>query len=135
MYVDYAYYLTTGGTIPEEKFDTAEAQAEACIGYLTYVRGDIFATEDDRVKRAVCAASDVIYQTTSEGGTAVKSESNDGYSVTYVAEATDGQTTEELLRKKVFEAVRMYLLPTGWLDRRVKMGGSCYDHADCDCHL
>lgn len=62
-----------------------------------------------------------------EAGT-VKSENNDGYSVSYAVEQADGQTMEELIRKKAYEAASTYLLPTGWLSRKV---GCC--HADeCD---
>lgn len=132
MYVNYDFYSQTfGTTIPEADFTKAEAKAEAAISYLTYVNGDVFAKEDNRVKLAVCAAAEAIYfneqQTSAAGGSAAgkKSESNDGYSVTYVTEAQDGQTAEEVLRKKVAEAVRIYLLPTGWLSRRVKTGGCC----------
>ncbi len=129
MYVNYDFYKEAFGTIPEAEFAKAEGQAEANIGYFTYVNGDIFAKIDPRVQLAVCAAADVIYQNSqnsqrssaagaSGGSAALKSESNDGYSVTYVTEAQDGQTAEEALRKKVLEAVRIYLLPTGWLSRR-----------------
>lgn len=133
MYVSYEFYSQTfGSTIPEADFPKAEAKAEAAIGYLTYINGDIFAEEDDRVKLAVCAAAEAVYyqeaQSSATGHQAVgvKSESNDGYSVTYITEAQDGQTAEEALRKKVLEAVRVYLLPTGWLSRSLK-GGCCCD--------
>ena len=129
MYVSYDYYSQTfGGTLSEADFKKAEAKAEAVIGYLTYINGDIFAKEDNRVMLAVCAAAETIHyhntQTSANGNQAagVKSESNDGYSVTYVTEAQDGQTAEELLRKKVLEAIRVYLLPTGWLSRVLKGG-------------
>lgn len=140
MYVDYDFYQKTlGGNIPEEAWPRAEMQAEAHIRALTYIKGDIFAKADDCVKAAVCAAAEVIYnneqQASKTGGAAgVKSESNDGYSVTYVVEATDGQTAEQALRKKVLEAVRLYLLPTGWLSRKVKMGGGCCDDCADECH-
>lgn len=39
-------------------------------------------------------------------GMQIKSESTDGYSVTYVNEQTDGQTLEELMQKKAYEAVK-----------------------------
>ena len=138
MYVNYDFYKSTlGGSIPEDKFAAVEAQAEAHISYLTYINGNIFAKEDDCVKLAVCSAAETIYnyktRTAAEGAAGIRSESNDGYSVTYVTEAQDGQTAEEALRKKVYEAIRIYLLPTGWLSRRVNMrGGCCDDIADCD---
>ena len=106
MYVDYDFYRNVLGrtAIPEEQFATAEKEAEAHISYFTYINGDIFAKESDRVKLAVCSAAETIYSAKNRAGGAagVRSESNDGYSVTYVAEAQDGQTAEEALRKKVF---------------------------------
>lgn len=136
MYVSYEFYTETFGTlIPEKDFPRVEAEAEAAISYLTYVNGDIFAKEDSRVKLAVCAAAEVVYNSKQSNGASgsagVKSESNDGYSVTYVTEAQDGQTAEAALRKKIAEAVRLYLLPTGWLSRKVGCCHVCtgYDHS------
>ena len=64
MYVSYDFYKQTfGDTIPEADFSKVEAKAEAVIGYLTYINGDIFAKEDNRVKLAVCAASSIITTT------------------------------------------------------------------------
>ena len=127
MYVSYDFYKQTfGGTIPEADFSKVEAKAEAVIGYLTYINGDIFAKEDNRVKLAVCANGNQ--------AAGVKSETNDGYSVTYITEGQDGQTAEELLRKKILEAARVYLLPTGWLSRSLK-GGCRHVCADCDNSL
>ena len=138
MYVSYDFYKQTfGGAIPEADFSKVEAKAEAVIGYLTYINGDIFAKEDNRVKLAVCAAAEVVHyhnnQASANGNQAagVKSETNDGYSVTYITEGQDGQTAEELLRKKILEAARVYLLPTGWLSRSLK-GGCRHVCADCD---
>ncbi len=136
MYVSYDFYQETlGGVIPAEDFQRAETQAEAHIRALTYIKGDIFETESDTVKVAVCAAAEVIYQHEQKGSIAgLRSESNDGYAVSFVTEAQDGQTAEEVLRKKVYEAIRLYLLPTGWLSRSVKVvgGGGCDEYCDCD---
>lgn len=129
MYVDYAYYVQeyAGEKIPEMKFDGYERRAEAYIRKLTYVRGDIFAVESNTVKDAVCAVADVYcaYDRKLGESGALKSENNDGYSVTYVTEQTDGQTVEELIQKKAYAAASMYLIPTGWLSRKV---GFCCDH-------
>ena len=58
MYVSYDFYKQTfGGAIPEADFSKVEAKAEAVIGYLTYINGDIFAKEDNRVKLAVWSPS------------------------------------------------------------------------------
>lgn len=124
MYVSYEFYSRTfGDTIPEADFPRAEAKAEALISYLTFVNGDIFAKEDDSVKLAVCAAAETVYYQRDTGGSpgassgSVKSVNNDGYSVTFSTEKSDGQTAEAFLVKKVSDAVRVYLLPTGWLSR------------------
>ena len=128
MYVEYGYYDEEyGGMIPEHEFPSAERKAEAYIRCLTYVRGDVFAIDDNAIKNAVCAVADVYHafamrKQNSENGP-LKSENNDGYSVNYVTEQTDGQTEEELIQKKAYEAAYTYLLPTGWLSRKV----------GCDC--
>ena len=130
MYVDFAYYSGTygGNAVPEGRFPAAVLRAEAHIRALTYLNGDIFAQKDERIKLAVCAAAEAVYRQeaqAAQGGAGIKSETNDGYSISYVTEAQDGQTAGELLLRKVAAAVRPSLLPTGWLSRRVKMGGGC----------
>ena len=135
MQITYGYYVDEygGKTIPEQSFRKAEKQAEAYIRHLTYVKGDIFATENDMVKDAVCAAAEVYYKYNAQqqsGTPLVKSENNDGYSVTYVTEQTDGKTAEEMVKKKVYDAVYPYLLPTGWLSRKV--GVRCDHKCRCD---
>ena len=127
MYVEYSYYMDQyGGEIPEREYPSAERKAEAYIRKLTYIRGDIFAVEDTAVKDAVCAVAEVFHnceRQQKEG--IVKSENTDGYSVSYVTERTDGQLTEDVIRKKAYAAALMYLLPTGWLSRKVG-----YSHAN-----
>ena len=112
MYVDPFYYSSEygGELIPLERFAKAEKKAEAYIRHLTYMHGDIFACENDTVKDAVCAVTDVYYscKKKQETGT-VKSENNDGYSVSYAVEQKDGQTLEELIRKKAYEVASAYL--------------------------
>lgn len=125
MQVMYVYYVDEfgGNIIPEEKFKKAEKQAKAYIRSITYIRGDIFAVESDMVKDAVCAVAEVYYKYNVQqqaGSAPVKSENNDGYSVTYVTEQTDGKTAEEVVRRKAYNAVYPYLLPTGWLSRKVE---------------
>ena len=103
MQITYGYYVDEygGRTIPEQDFRKAERQAEAYIRHLTYVKGDIFSVENDMVKDAACAAAEVYYKYNAQqqsGTPLVKSENNDGYSVTYVTEQTDGKTAEEMVK-------------------------------------
>lgn len=135
MYVTYDYYASEfSGKLSEEEFDVAERYAETYIRSVTYVRGDIFATDSDMVRDAVCAVADVYgdYSKTKAESGVKKSENNDGYSVTFVTEQADGQTVEEVRDKKAHDVARMYLLPTGWLSRKV---GCCYDHERRYDHL
>ena len=136
MYADYKYYTEEfgGAKVPEESFARAEKWAEAYIKRLTYIAGDIFAESVDIVKDAVCAAAEVYYSCNQGNATngAVKSENNDGYSVSFVVEQSDGQTLEELIRKKAYNAVSVYLLPTGWMSRKV---GCVHDYECCRDHL
>ena len=112
----------------QDDFFVADRAAEAYIRHLTFPNGDIFATEDDIVKNAVCAAAEAYHdaaQMVSGANGPLKSESNDGYSVTYASQGIDGETSEQLQNRKMYAAVRIYLLPTGWLNRKV--GCRCAD--------
>lgn len=130
MYVDYEYYAGTFlGTMSVTEFLAQEQKAEAYLRSITYLHGDIFAKDSDTVKNAVCAVADVYHSfwvsRKKFPNGQIKSENNDGYSVTYITERTDGQTDEELLRRKAYDAAYSLLLPTGWLSRKV---GCCHDH-------
>ena len=121
MYVDYSYYASCGGKMELDEFLVAEKAAEA------YIR----ATECDAVKDAVCAAADAYHEAAqiASGNGPVKSENNDGYSVTYASQSIDGESKEKLANRKMYEAARIHLLPTGWLNRKVGCG--CGNEHDC----
>lgn len=140
MYASYAYYKSTyGGGLSETAYAKAAARAEAIVKYLTYLRGDIFqdisASDADALKMACCAAADVVASRTatdtSGAETAkgvIKSETTDGYSVTYAGGGTDSETAETAMRKAVYEAIKIYLMPTGWLFRGAKVRWSRHDY-------
>ena len=129
MYVKYGYYSNTfkGTLIPKENFQRAEQEAETYIRYLTYLNGDIFADEahtDPIIADAVCAAAETYYTATMEqqqGGN-VKSENKDGMSVSFVVARKDGETVDEYVKRSMYQAIRIRLLPTGSLSRRAKVG-------------
>ena len=128
MYVSYEYYIAAFGGVKMEmeEFYAAERAAEAYIRYMTFPNGDVFGTADCAVKNAVCAAAEAYHDVmlgTSSGNGPIKSESNDGYSVTYASQGKDGEAAETLAHRKMYEAARIYLLLTGWLNRRI--GGCC----------
>lgn len=130
--VDYSYYRDSfGGTvISAEDFPVYAKRAEAYIRYLTAGRSN--SVDLDVVKDAVCAVCDVFAadeaQMQADGGREKASENNDGYSVSYVTEGMDGQTHEEVLRQKAYQAVYPYLAFTGLLNRRVNHAYQCGHH-------
>lgn len=135
MYVDFGYYTDTyGGTIlTEADFAGAAREAENYIRYLTYLKGDIFADEAqaEAVKGAVCAAAEAWFtaKKEQEQGGNLKSESKDGLSVSFVVSRKDGETVEDYIKRSMYQAIRIRLLPAGWLGRKVGCG---HDHK-CGC--
>lgn len=140
MYVDYDFYKSKyGGTLDETVFNKYEPRAESYIRYFLFSKAGLLDQRpDDSIQRAVCAVTDVVgdyfIQKTHKSasgisGAAVKSETNDGYSVTYSVEREDGETEEVYLRKKAYDAAYIYLLPSGALNRKV---GCCCDY-ECGC--
>ena len=129
MHVTYSYYTSTyGGTrIPsKEDFQCAVRDAEAYICYLTHLNGDIFAdkAQAEAIKGAVCAAADAYYtavRESAEGGN-VKSESKDGLSMSFVVARKDGETADDYIKRCMYQALRIRLLPTGWLSRKAGCG-------------
>lgn len=138
MYVDFEYYSTmfSGSVLTAETFPKAEQEAETYIRYLTYLNGDILTdkAQADAIKGAVCAAADAYYtavRESAEGGN-VKSESKDGFSVSFVVARKDGETADDYVKRCMYQVVRLRLLPTGWLSRKA---GCKHDYkcGCCDC--
>lgn len=119
-YIDYDYYFDAGHWvgIDDDNFDRIEKKASAFVREATFDRINEENLSND-VKDAVCAVCEVLWQDEmlrkQYGGREVKSENNDGFSVTFVTEEAAGRTHEETLRKKMYTAARPYLLHTGLL--------------------
>lgn len=124
-YANYAFYVEKygGQMISEDYFKSAIIGASQYIRYITLNRSDLY--EGDEIKYAACAVADVYYSTIIAGQAGTdrkfgkKSESIDGYSVTYVSDRADGETCEDVFRKKAFAVANQWLLPTGILHRGV----------------
>lgn len=121
VYATYEYYTETyfGTAIPETVFPRMIRKASQYIDYFTFGRlseenVDSYPTLPD----CACDMAEVIYKMT-EGSPGVgrekKSENTDGYSVTYVTESVDGQSKEDVLKKKLYSIAKLYLLETGLL--------------------
>lgn len=116
-YADYAFYAETyHGEMEEVDFERHALSASQYIRYLTHGRSDGY--EGDELKYAACEAADILYssyQREADGTGEKRSENTDGYSVSYVTQAKDGETGEELANRKMSGAIRKWLLPTGLL--------------------
>lgn len=124
-YVEYAFYEQEyGGTgIGRDAFPSAALQASQYLKYVTLGRSEQY--EGEELKYAACAIADVYHAVFGDAGNAddtadKKSESTDGYSVSYVTQGRDGETKENLFRKKAYECVRLWLAGTGLLRRSVR---------------
>lgn len=109
-YVDFSYYKNTyhGSQIKEEEFGNAECEAEAYVNAVTFGRIRKLSDIPDCVKNAVCAAAEEMHIYLERKKSPVKSESNDGYSVTYADVVSDSECTRNMNRR-----VKMHLANTG----------------------
>lgn len=133
-YADYVFYREQyHGQMEEEDFNRHMLSATQYIRYLTMGKADQYAGEE--LKYAACEAADIYFSVSvsdlsKAGSGRVKSESNDGYSVTFATEGKDGETSEELASRKVSFVIRKWLLPTGLLRRKVR----CAHDYQCGHH-
>lgn len=141
VYADYNFYTEIyGGKMEEEDFNRQILTASQYIRYLTMGASDGY--DGDELKYAACSAADLYYSVSlnTNGASSVgsgignigtvKSENNDGYSVTFVTEGKDGETQEELVGRKIYSEIRKWLIPTGLLRRRVR----CAHDYQCGYH-
>lgn len=118
LYADYNYYLLdwVGSEIPtpEEYFQYA---SKAQI-YLNYVTSHRISDVTTNVKNALCAATEELYKSVKAVENipiGVKSESNDGVSVTYT-ERSRNQLAKER-KQLMYAAIQEELSGTGLLYR------------------
>lgn len=125
-YVDYNYYKEEyKGTMPETSFDRIVVACSSYLKKITFGRIKEDAVPEE-VKYACCAMCDAMDEIDSGkvNGRSVKSENNDGYSVTFVTEA-DGQSSDAFMRKTLYDKARMYLDDTGLLNMRCDYDNEC----------
>lgn len=120
VYTSYAFYVEKYGgvEIKEDNFDAAIMHATQYIKYITLGRSEEYAGEE--LQYATCAIADAynsVFRNTN--GKEKRSENTDGYSVTYVSQGKDGESCEELFKRKAYESARYWLSNTGLLDRGV----------------
>ena len=118
LYADYEYYTTTyKGSLSKEEFEKAIMKSSAFVRRITFGRADEN-KELDEVKLAACAVCDLIANDekvrSKHSGRVVTSENTDGYSVSYES-GGNGETADDLLGRKIFDTLELYLMPTGLL--------------------
>ncbi|MEG1752496.1 MAG: hypothetical protein RR234_01145 [Christensenella sp.] len=106
MFANYDYYITAYGgvIIPEAQFLKSEAKAAALIGELSFSRAGTLSFVPEDIKLAACAGAEIFYKydkALSELSLGIKSESVDGYSVSFenaenVLEACKGEATSAI---------------------------------------
>lgn len=118
LYADYEFYTTTyKGDLPKEEFEKSIMKASVYVRRITFGRADDN-MEMEEVKLATCAVCDLIANDekvrSKHSGRVVTSENTDGYSVSYES-GGNGETADELLGRKIFDTLELYLMPTGLL--------------------
>lgn len=112
-YADYIWYKSSyfGAVIPEEVFPSFAMKASYLVDNLTAGNLQSFDAAPDCVKDAVCAAAEKLYQFEKNPAKEIKSENNDGYSVTY-ADANEEKAFDDAKTE-----IRVYLSTSGLLFR------------------
>lgn len=115
-YATYEYYTTTfgGSEIPGERFIRCINLAGTYIDRFTYGRIKDPASVDGLADCA-CEMAEAVYAAKykQDGSREKKSESIDGYSVSYVTEQKDGEDANALLARKLYSICSLYLMDTG----------------------
>lgn len=118
MEVEYGYYISEfgGEEIPEEKFKRISKLANTYLERFTHNRIKDDAEDKEKVRDCICEMCETIYITLYKNeGAEKKSESTDGYSVSYVTEQQDGEDKNVMLQKKLYRIAQNYLANTGLL--------------------
>lgn len=128
-YADYEFYIEEHwGSSTEDEFNSAIIHVSQYIRYITLGKSDTY--EGIELKYASCALVDAYISACKLSGGSnspgqKKSENTDGYNVSYVTQTTDGESTEELFKRKAYPIAKQWLLNTGLLNRRA---GCINDH-------
>lgn len=137
-YADYTYYTDTfgGNLIPKETFDRSVKMAGRYIDWFTYGRiNDDNVNDIDGLKDCACDMAESIYKmlyssSAQAGAGEKKSETIDGYSVSYVTAQKDGEDINVALTRNLYALATLYLSGSGLLFAGVN---DCCDY-QCGCN-
>ena len=114
-YADFKYYRNDYGGFQiknERDFKRMEKISEAFVEQVTFGRIATLVSITDSIRDAICCVADMVAVQNEKREAVVKSESNDGYSISYADAVND-----TVLRNEMYRAVRSYLANTGLLYR------------------
>lgn len=119
--VDYSYYSGEyGGTLSESDFVKSEKRAEVYLKNITH--GKLTAEnagEYENVKDCICEMADAVFSYSEKTEKEKKSETTDGYSVSYVTERKDGVDSVSAMRVKLYQIAKFWLMDTGLLSLKI----------------
>lgn len=137
-YADYTYYTDTfgGNLIPKETFDRSVKMAGRYIDRFTF--GRITDENRDEIKGlqdCACDMAESVYKmlyssAAASGSGEKKSETIDGYSVSYVTAQKDGEDISVALTRNLYALATLYLSGSGLLFAGVN---DCCDY-QCGCN-
>ncbi len=119
LYADYRHYREVfgGSIVPEDKFRRCVSLAGKYIDRFTFGRINNPSSVDGLAECA-CEMAEAVYELKyRDGEQAVKSESTDGYSVTYLTERKDGEDADAFLGRKLYGICSLYLMGAGAMSR------------------
>lgn len=123
-YANYEFYTCkANGTASVDQFNANVNEASFFLQRLTLGKSDL--EQPEALQFATCAIVDMYIEEKAKetsGNGKKKSETTDGYSVSYAIETKDGELLDELLDRKALNIARKYLTTTGLLNRRVGCG-------------
>ncbi len=120
MYATYTFYQNTyHGALSEEEFLKYGPKADYELDALTLDRAKDY-TDRQQVQLAFCACVDALKEL-EDAPQGVKSEKNDGLSVTYGDQSPSMQSKSI----RIYDAVNPYLRGTGLLFRGIRRSFSC----------
>lgn len=114
-YADFKYYRNDYGGVQiknERDFKRMEKISETFVEQVTFGRIATLVSITDSIRDAICCVADMVAVQNEKREAVVKSESNDGYSISYADAVND-----TVLRNEMYRAVRSYLANTGLLYR------------------
>lgn len=120
MYLTFSEYTNMGGTLDETAFTDFEFEAEAIVDWYTFNRLQNDTNYPNKLKQCMyrlinmaqerqtaMSAGESLDESSTEGGAAIASRSNDGVSTSYnIISASD---LFDKLKNEMGDTVRMYL--------------------------